>query len=80
MKNVDTMVFEVIGKIPEYIGSAERYRKVYASARNPVLIRKTAELYTSIIVALTEIFDYLGENSTGTADDSFAIFTPNMLC
>lgn len=68
MKNVDTMVFEVIGKIPEYIGGAERYRKVYASARNPVLIRKTAELYSSILVALTEIFEYLGENSTGRPD------------
>ena len=62
---MDDMLFEVLGSIPEYLGNAERYQNIYRSSRNPKLIRKTADLYVSIIVALTEIFEYLRENSLG---------------
>ena len=65
MKSVDDMLFEVLGKIPEYLGNAERYQNIYRSSRNPKLVRKTADLYVSIVVALTAVFEYLRENSLG---------------
>ncbi|MCJ1398888.1 hypothetical protein MMC11_002089 [Xylographa trunciseda] len=54
-----------MGTIPEYISNAERYKSIYKSTRNVKLVKKTALLYSSIVVALAEAFAYLGERSVG---------------
>ena len=65
MSDIHSMVYEVMGTIPEYISNAERYKSIYKSTRNIKLVQKTVSLYSSIIVALVEAFAYLGERSVG---------------
>ncbi|MCJ1290346.1 hypothetical protein MMC34_001882 [Xylographa carneopallida] len=67
MSDIHSMVYEVMGTIPEYISNAERYKSIYKSTRNIKLVQKTVSLYSSIIVALVEAFAYLGERSTPRA-------------
>ncbi|KAL9121893.1 MAG: hypothetical protein Q9187_001549 [Circinaria calcarea] len=64
MSDVHNILFEVLGSIPEYISNAERYKRIYKSTRNVKLVKKTASLYTTIVVALAEGFAYLRERST----------------
>lgn len=66
MSDVHSILFEVLGSIPEYISNAERYKSIYKSTRNIKLVKKTVLLYTSIVVALTEAFSYLRERSLVT--------------
>ena len=65
MSDIHSILYEVLGTIPEYISKAERYKNIYKSTRNVKLVQKTVLLYSSIVVALAEAFAYLGERSIG---------------
>ncbi|MCJ1285572.1 hypothetical protein MMC26_004913 [Xylographa opegraphella] len=73
MSEVHSILYEVMGSIPEYISNAERYKSIYKSTRNVKLVKKTALLYSSIVVALVEVFAYLGERSVVSPVKAFLL-------
>ncbi|MCJ1438850.1 hypothetical protein MMC27_008240 [Xylographa pallens] len=71
MGDIHSILYEVLGTIPEYISNAERYKNIYKSTRNVKLVQKTVLLYSSIVVALAEAFAYLGERSVVSFPKAF---------
>ena len=65
MSRIRSIMFQTLAAIPEYITTSNRYREIYKTHRSPQLVRKTCELYKSIVVALEEVFEYLQEHSLG---------------
>lgn len=65
MTDIQETLYQTLASIPEYINTSKRYLDIYRHHRKVGLERKTADLYTAVVVALTEVFDYLKEHSLG---------------
>ena len=63
MTDVHEILYQTLADIPEYINTSKRYLDMYRHHRKIKLETKTAYLYTVIVIALTEVLEYLRERS-----------------